>query len=402
MPFPDHYLILGVSEDASLETIKAAFRRLALKYHPDRNAGNAEVVELFASIQKAYEVLSHPEKRRAYDISRSGRQRANFPPAVAHTVADKNKIRIAVDKRVLRIDETLRVTVSVFVPDVAVVLGGVTHFEMQEEPVNVSFPPGKNMPEMEVSYLLKPSELGYIELGPASFIAHGTKYVSETLHIKVNPTPDMIVRRPVSRMEKFQGFTYVTLVTFYTILIAINIYHYKISPFIRSPQPLIPPGPVMLGSAQLATGAAPFEKYFGQGRRDKESLHRIVFHNGKSRDAVVLLMDAQTREPVRNNYIRAGDDLTMGNIPEGNYYLKAIFGNDWNETLCFLENKNICGGFNINARFENFQQEINVIKMQQSRSGDTLNYKIYEITLYPVQDGNAQSSEADAERFFNE
>jgi len=66
----DYYQILGVSRGASLEDIKKAYRRLALKYHPDRNPENREeATEKFKEINEAYEVLGDPEKRRQYDLT---------------------------------------------------------------------------------------------------------------------------------------------------------------------------------------------------------------------------------------------------------------------------------------------------------------------------------------------
>ncbi len=63
----NYYKILGVSKDASPEEIKKAFRRLALKYHPDKNRGDKVAEERFKEINEAYAVLSDPEKRRQYD-----------------------------------------------------------------------------------------------------------------------------------------------------------------------------------------------------------------------------------------------------------------------------------------------------------------------------------------------
>ena len=63
----DYYEVLGVSKDATPEDIKKAYRKLAMKYHPDKNSGNKKAEERFKEISNAYEVLSDPEKKQAYD-----------------------------------------------------------------------------------------------------------------------------------------------------------------------------------------------------------------------------------------------------------------------------------------------------------------------------------------------
>ncbi|MCU0363875.1 MAG: DnaJ domain-containing protein, partial [Bacteroidales bacterium] len=63
----DYYEVLGVSKQASKEEIKKAYRKQALKYHPDKNPGDKKSEELFKEAAEAYEVLSNDEKRARYD-----------------------------------------------------------------------------------------------------------------------------------------------------------------------------------------------------------------------------------------------------------------------------------------------------------------------------------------------
>jgi molecular chaperone DnaJ len=63
----DYYEILGINKDATEEDIKKAYRKLAMKFHPDRNPDSKDAEEKFKEAKEAYEVLSEAEKRRAYD-----------------------------------------------------------------------------------------------------------------------------------------------------------------------------------------------------------------------------------------------------------------------------------------------------------------------------------------------
>ena len=74
----DYYEVLGVAKTASADEIKSAYRKLAMKYHPDRNPDNPEAKEKFTEISEAYEVLSNPEKRQRYD--QFGHQGVDFGP----------------------------------------------------------------------------------------------------------------------------------------------------------------------------------------------------------------------------------------------------------------------------------------------------------------------------------
>ena len=67
MDYKDYYKILGVGRSASQDEIKKAFRKLAVKYHPDKNPGNKAAEEKFKEITEAYEVLGKEDSRRKYD-----------------------------------------------------------------------------------------------------------------------------------------------------------------------------------------------------------------------------------------------------------------------------------------------------------------------------------------------
>jgi molecular chaperone DnaJ len=83
-PRPDYYKVLGVGKNASDEEIKKSYRKLARQYHPDRNPGDKKAEERFKEISQAHDVLSDPEKRKAYDRGQGplgGFTSGNFDPS---------------------------------------------------------------------------------------------------------------------------------------------------------------------------------------------------------------------------------------------------------------------------------------------------------------------------------
>ena len=67
----DYYEVLGLSKSASAQEIKKAYRKLALKYHPDKNEGDTAAEDKFKEAAEAYEILSNPEKKGRYDSFRT-------------------------------------------------------------------------------------------------------------------------------------------------------------------------------------------------------------------------------------------------------------------------------------------------------------------------------------------
>ena len=84
----DYYEVLGVSRSASKDEIAVAYRKLAMKYHPDRNPGNEEAIEQFKLCATAYEVLSNSDKRSLYDQYGHAGVEANGGGAQFHDIND--------------------------------------------------------------------------------------------------------------------------------------------------------------------------------------------------------------------------------------------------------------------------------------------------------------------------
>lgn len=88
----NYYYFLGVKENASEEDIKKAYRKLSLKYHPDKNPDDDFFESRFMEIKEAYEMLIDAEKRRIYDDNLSHQQRSyrpNLPPTIKSFTVNK-------------------------------------------------------------------------------------------------------------------------------------------------------------------------------------------------------------------------------------------------------------------------------------------------------------------------
>jgi curved DNA-binding protein CbpA len=94
----DYYYILGLKENASLEEVKKAYRKLSLKFHPDKNDGDTFFAERFKDINEAYEILSNLNLREKYDNARRNnssskphQQGVNFTPEIEFFSCDKKE-----------------------------------------------------------------------------------------------------------------------------------------------------------------------------------------------------------------------------------------------------------------------------------------------------------------------
>ncbi|KFC19496.1 DnaJ domain-containing protein [Chryseobacterium sp. FH1] len=92
----DYYYFLGIPQNASAEDIKKAYRKLSLKYHPDKNENDDFFSDRFKEVKEAYETLTTPERKRIYDQNLSSQQRnvkSILPPKIKNFSASKIRAR---------------------------------------------------------------------------------------------------------------------------------------------------------------------------------------------------------------------------------------------------------------------------------------------------------------------
>lgn len=93
----DYYYFLGIPQNASAEDIKKAYRKLSLKYHPDKNENDEFFSDRFREIQEAYETLTDTDRRRLYDQNLSNQQRnvkSILPPKIKSFSASKIRAKV--------------------------------------------------------------------------------------------------------------------------------------------------------------------------------------------------------------------------------------------------------------------------------------------------------------------
>lgn len=97
----DYYYFLGIPQNASAEDIKKAYRKLSLKYHPDKNENDDYFSDRFKEVKEAYEMLTNPERKRIYDQNLGSQQRnvkSILPPKIKNFSA--SKIRAQKDEEI--------------------------------------------------------------------------------------------------------------------------------------------------------------------------------------------------------------------------------------------------------------------------------------------------------------
>ncbi|HEY0029336.1 MAG TPA: DnaJ domain-containing protein [Bacteroidia bacterium] len=289
----NYYILLEIKTTATAEEIKAAYRQLAKKYHPDKNTGNKAAEEYFKEIQQAYAILSNPEKRRKYD---------------------------------LRFSQVYKTQVKQKAYSNAPYTGNAYQYAQQQAQARP-----------------KP---------------------------KASPQPQQTAAKP-DNTESWQILV--------SVGIAMVLLYFIISYSADKPKknpPAKEPATEIKTAEQESLASldnfsdSPYTVFFGEKVFDTENGNTIRINNKSSTPAVVCLVNnTPPKKTLRNYYIPGETVFTMNAIPDGDYFLRVYYGNDWDPEKAFPFT-GVKGGFKIEQGYREQNTGKDLLHFKKSHSKD--------------------------------
>lgn len=422
----NHYHTLGLKNNATQEEIKKAYRKLATKFHPDKNIGDDFFTDLFREIKDAYDILSNSVTKRDYDLKYAAFIKKGIennttyyqerpPQKQNQTYKSKPKSKTGFSDRIkyFNIKSLIYEKLSNFknislkrklwnvfkiviivLSFIGIYLNGFLGFITVIGfyiCIFLIFDTIKNIQKMTLGSFV----LGFILAPIFAFIIFGKVldyYRIDTFNWLENnktvyyekPNEKKVVNTSESNQKRKSLWQDKELQK--SVQEIIDVAEKWQS---EEKMDIVPS---KFRGNQLQTGASPLDACFGKGIYSDYAW--LKFLNSNASDAIVCLVSANNNKTIRNEYIRAGETFEMSKIPSGTYYIKVYYGNDWNPNK-----KNFCG---INGAFER-----NVSFSKSDKIGDRLrientstSYTTGTITLYAVEDGNMTTEDIDEKDFF--
>ncbi len=391
MPANNFYQVLGLQPNASEKEIKAAYRKLALIYHPDRHGGDKAYEVRFQEIQKAYEVLINSSERAVYDQKQKRRR-----PGPRPNSGKARRIKVYVDKRIIPLGDSFTVTFTVPSPKAEIVVENLAHFKIIEGPIKrtgLFSHQGVLTVITKVSYELLPLKRGYLPVGPAASLVNGQRFRSGELHVRVVAGPYQRKKGTGIKLKSRSKLAVAACFLLFTLLF-FNLVNLEQEPPIepRSHRH-------MYDVLQLQNGVAPFDAHFGVGEYDTESYNKIMFTSKHKQDVVVCVVKTSTNEVIRNAYVQANSQHEMRHLPDGFFYIKVYSGKNWSENK-ELEGADVRGGFAWNEEFKVYDKPSLHVKLNQFTNSEHVFYTDFEITLYAVDKANMAGEFVSSQQFF--
>lgn len=410
----DYYKILEVPFGCSSDDIKKSYRKLALKYHPDRNAGNTAYEEKFKLISEAYETLSNENRRIIYDYdykkqfnendnkAKEEEKKEESEPITPNTFLELfieihrklrytkkenilhenvfNRVKDLLDKPVLDflIEYDDKETNNKIIEEVKLICNYLKYHQIEKICVLLSKLAASDSSQIEKIFKFQKTkkrdnviDIIFDKIFPNlkwilffGFIIWGI--ILNFIDKKEREKGTIIIDKPVTgelttpEQEKINNDS-------------IN-YYLKYADWDK---------------IEYKTGTTP-DCYSCKSRMDFEVNTKLIIYNNSSGDVVVKLINANSNRCVRYVYIRKGDYYDMKYIPLGKYYYKVGYGTDWRQKV---ENGKCVGKFIGSPEYKNSSKEGKYFEFDKNyegsieRDGATYrqySYGSYELTLTTV------------------
>lgn len=412
----NYYQIFGLPLNCTDEEIKKTYRKLALKFHPDKNPGDRYFEERFKELQEAYETLSNPVRRRNYDAKFKQTETTNASFNYRTETKQESKPSI---KSLANSIEALYVQVgklklkNVNLNKINVLLDEAFNEELMQCLIVSN--------DIESKHRIIHSTLGLYKFLSKGRIQKYSKqlvrlaYPDNELIVRIYEEEKSALRKIILKEQRGNLLGAAKWIGIAGVFIWIFFFTSDTPPTSASPtvgsttvidsEPEIRHRVSRYRNNQLKTGDSPYNDYFGEPVYDKNYKNQLEIKNGQDLDVVVCLVDysspvtgirnEKVYRTIRNEYIRAGESFVMTSIPNGTYYLKSFQGKYWNpDTIMF--NGKIKGSFDTLSTFSVSDDADDLIRMKQNDK----EYSIYTITLYPVSNGNMESRPLTLDGFF--
>jgi hypothetical protein len=435
----DYYKILEVSQFASKYEIKKSYRRLAFKYHPDRNSGNKSAESKFKEISEAYRILSDENNRHKYDLNYRGNTTSEEFSQNQHGTENKEEVRTP--KEVFKIVQDFRQQVD------QIGRSKINHFALYNRLKEL-------FSNDLVDFLLKKDDLITNKniIKEACFCCKYLQY-SEfqrliPIFIKLAGTDNesLITILSFSKKSKIydhwdrkKGVYILGSIILFIMVLGLlnpstveNIQKYNDTPasgdlypnkdplslpkvenandIYNTPKltPIISPEEEYKdwNKINLTTGTRP-DCYNFTPRYDYSLDNRLEIIVGSNTDVVIKLINQKTGKCIRYVYIRNNSTFNIANIPEGKYYLKIAYGSVWRQKV---ENGKCLGKFVQNSIYKKGDEILDFNKIYKGVTVDGDNkYTNYQIPSFSLSldviknafDANNFETDAISEDEFN-
>ncbi len=326
----DHYKTLGVSQGATPYDIKKSYRRLVLQFHPDKNPGDKSAELKFKEVQEAYEVLSHTTKRSDYDFQyrKQFKTQTLLTPEALYNLAKQVHISVAsldkdyinqqiVYKRLYEVLNQRNVSFLVANGNKQINFGIIDESILSMKNLSFSFAEafslqlvqlaeGNEEKLKEIRHWLKQKKIqNYFE----SYKAAAVMITVVLLFIVAVVMNENMIKK--SSIDKGNAAT-------------------KNSKVNVTPAGSKNADPEAWATTNYHTGDIPGCSIF-MPRYDFDLNNSLHISVGNQYDAVIKLVNQVTKKSIRYIYIKKGSSFEIRNIPQGKYFLKTAYGNNWME-----------------------------------------------------------------------